>query len=127
MWRAFIVKYHTMRRKSLISRGGHIGIGITLLRQTVITVIFTVPINSSIFRLVCASKPYQSFSVSQNGVLVQFSTSWTIALNPLGAHNNNAKILYMYLNNAMQVIQRRTPHFAGCSLKHHLIIKICMV
>lgn len=33
------------RRKSLISRGGHIGIGITLLRQTVITVIFTVPIN----------------------------------------------------------------------------------
>jgi len=43
VWRAFIVKYLTMRRKSLISRGGQIGI--PLLRQTVITVIFTVPIN----------------------------------------------------------------------------------
>ncbi len=80
--------------------------------------IYSSYILSSIFRASMPSKVYYAILRIQNGVLVQFSTSWTIALNPLGAHNNNAKILYMYLNNAMQVIQRRTPHFAGCSLKN---------
>ena len=51
-------KYRTMRRKSLISRGGHIGI--TLLRQTVTTVIFTVPINFIHIQSWYASKVYQA-------------------------------------------------------------------
>lgn len=40
------------------------------------------------------SKVYQSFSVSQNGVLVQFSTSWTSALNPLGAQQQCKNPVY---------------------------------
>ena len=42
MWRAFIVNCFEYRRKSLISRGGHIRI--TLLRQTLIICNITVPI-----------------------------------------------------------------------------------
>ena len=95
MWRAFTVNCYEYRRRSLTSRGGQIGT--TLLRQTVITVIlqflYTFTFSPIIqFLASMLSKVYYAILRIQNGVFVQFSTSWAIALTPIGARNN-AKIL----------------------------------
>lgn len=95
-----------------------------LLRQTVITVIFTVPINFIHIQAGMPSKVYQSFSVSQNGVFAQFSTSWTIAPIPLRRTQQQCKTLYEHLHsdNAVQVSGRGLTTSAGCNKKILFII-----